>query len=93
MVVLVAEVQLFIPEAQSLKQKRQVLTSIKERLHNRFNLSVAEIDHTELWQRTTIAMAMVSNEGRHADEVLAKAVRFIESEGRVQMIDYSLEER
>ena len=93
MVVLVSQVQLFLPDAQSLKQKRQVLSSIKERLHNKFQLSVAEVDHTDLWQRSTLAMAIVSNAGRHADEVLAKAVNFIESDGRVQLIDYSVEER
>ena len=60
MVILVGEVQLFLPESQSLKQKRQVLSSLKERLHNRFNLSVAEVDHGDLWQRSTIALAVVS---------------------------------
>ena len=91
MVVLVSEVQLFLPDSHSLKQKRQVLNSIKERLHNRFHLSVAEVDHADLWQRST--MAVVSNSGRLADEVLAKAVNFIESDGRVQIIDYTIEER
>lgn len=93
MVVLVGEVQLFLPESQSLKQKRQVLSSLKERLHSRFNLSVAEVDHTDLWQRSTIALAVVSNAGGHAHEVLAKAIRFVEGDGRVQLIDYSVEER
>ena len=93
MVVLVSEVQLYLPDAQSLKQKRQVLNSIKERLHNRFHLSVAEVDHADLWQRSTLGMAVVSNSGRQADEVLAKAVNFVESDGRVQIIDYSIEER
>lgn len=93
MVVLVSEVQLFLPDAQSLKQKRQVLNSIKERLHNRFHLSAAEVGHADLWQRSTLAMAVVSNSGRQADEVLAKAVNFIESDGRVQIIDYTIEER
>lgn len=93
MVVLVSQVQLYLPESQSLKQKRQVLESLKERLHNRFNLSVAEIDHHDLWQRSTLALAVVSNAGHHADEVIAKAVRFIEADGRTQLIDYAVEER
>ncbi len=93
MVVLVSEVQLYLPDAHSLKQKRQVLNSIKERLHNRFHLAVAEVDHADLWQRSTLGLAAVSNSGRQADEVLAKAVNFIESDGRVQIIDYTIEER
>lgn len=93
MVVLVSEVQLFLPDARSLKQKRQVLNSIKERLHSRFRLSAAEVDHADLWQRSTLGMAAVSNSRRQADEVLAKAVDFIESDGRVHIIDYTIEER
>ena len=92
-VVLVSEVQLFLPDARSLKQKRQVLSSIKERLHNRFCLSAAEVDHADLWQRSTLGLAVVSNSGRQADEVLAKAVNFIETDGRVHIIDYTIEER
>lgn len=93
MVVLVSEVQLFLPEAQSLKHKRAVIGSLKERLHNRFNLSVAEVDHQDLWQRCTLAMAVVSNAGEHADQVIDKAVRFIEADGRAQLIDVAVEER
>ena len=93
MVVLVSEVELFLPEAPSLKQKRSVLTSLKERLHNRFNVSVAEVDHNDLWQRSTLAVAVVSNAGEHADQVIDKVVRFIESDGREQLIDLSVEER
>ena len=93
MVVLVSEVQLFLPDARSLKQKRQVLSSLKERLHNRFRLSAAEVGHAGLWQRSTLGMAVVSNSGRQADEVLAKAVDFIESDGRAHVIGYTVEER
>jgi uncharacterized protein len=93
MVVLVSELQLHFPEAQSLKQKRQILSSLKDRLHQRFNLSVAEIDHQDLWQRSTLALAMVSNDGRHADEVISKAINFVEQDGRLQLLSVDLEER
>jgi uncharacterized protein YlxP (DUF503 family) len=93
MVVLVSELQLHFPEAQSLKQKRQILSSLKDRLHQRFNFSVAEIDHQDLWQRSTLALAMVSNDGRHADEVISKAINFVEQDGRLQLLSVDLEER
>ncbi|MFP6647654.1 MAG: DUF503 domain-containing protein [Candidatus Latescibacterota bacterium] len=92
-IVLVSEVQLFLPESQSLKHKRAVLSSLKERLHNRFNVSVAEVDHNDLWQRSTLALAVVSNAGDHAGQVMDKAVRFIESDGRAQLLDFVVEER
>ena len=93
MIVLVGEVQLYLPESRSLKDKRQVLKSLKDRLHNRFNVSVAEVDHSELWQRSTLALAVVSIGMDHADEVISKAIRYIEEEGRVQVLDASVEDR
>jgi uncharacterized protein YlxP (DUF503 family) len=92
-IILVGEVQLYLPESRSLKDKRQVLKSLKDRLHNRFNLSVAEVDFSELWQRSTVAFAIVSNGIDHADQVISKAIRYIEEEGRVQVLDASVEER
>ena len=90
---MVGEVQLYLPESRSLKDKRQVLKSLKDRLHNRFNASVAEVGFNELWQRSTVAFAVVSNGMDHADEVISKAIRFIEDDGRVQVLDASVEER
>ena len=90
---MVGEVQLYLPESRSLKDKRQVLKSLKDRLHNRFNLSVAEVGFSDLWQRSTVALAVVSNEMDHADQVISKAIRLVEDEGRVQILDASVEER
>ena len=90
---MVSEVQLYLPESRSLKDKRQVLKSLKDRLHNRFNLSVAEVDFSELWQRSTLAFAVVSNGMDHAQEVTSKAIRCIEDETRVQVLDASVHER
>ena len=69
-VVLVSEVQLYLSEAQSLKHKRAVLSSLKERLHNRYNISVAEVAHNDLWQRSTLALAIVSNAGADRKSVV-----------------------
>lgn len=91
MVVLVCEVQLHLPESGSLKAKRQVLNSLKERLRGRFNLSVAEVDGADLWQRSTLAMAVVSTETSHAEAVLNKGMRFIEGDHRVVILDHSVE--
>ncbi|MCX5729024.1 MAG: DUF503 domain-containing protein [Nitrospirae bacterium] len=58
-------VELFIPESQSLKDKRQVLLSLKDRLREKFNLSVAEVDGQDLWQKAVLGLACVANEGRY----------------------------
>ena len=80
MVVGVCRVRLRLPENRSLKGKRQVIKSVIARLHNRFNVSAAEIEDLDSWQIATIAVACASNDERHADQVLASAVAFIRHE-------------
>jgi uncharacterized protein YlxP (DUF503 family) len=73
----VCQIELRIPENQSLKGKRQVIKSIITRLQNRYKVSVAEVDNQNLWQLSTLGIACVSNHRRHADETLANVVKFI----------------
>jgi uncharacterized protein len=67
-----------LPENGSLKGKRQVIKSIQQRLHNRFNVSVAEVAHNDVWQLSGIAICAVSNNGTHAREIIDNAVAYIE---------------
>jgi len=73
----VCQIELRIPENQSLKGKRQVIKSIITRLQNRYKVSVAEVDNQNLWQLSTLGIACVSNHRRHADETLSNVVKFI----------------
>jgi len=73
----VCQIELRLPENQSLKGKRQVIKSIIARLQNSYNVSVAEVDNQELWQIATLGISCVSNHRRHADETLANVIRFI----------------
>ncbi|MDP2730978.1 MAG: DUF503 domain-containing protein [Dehalococcoidales bacterium] len=88
----ICRVEVRLPENSSLKDKRRVLKPIISRLANKFNISVAEIDNHDLWQRATIGIACVSNDKRHANEILSKAVNYI-IEGRleVEVLDYKIE--
>ncbi len=76
--VAVGTVELHLPDVDSLKGKRHVLKGLKEKVRARFEVSVAEVDHQDTWQRATIAVACVSGDSRHANEVVSKAVNFIE---------------
>jgi len=76
--VAVGTVELHLPDVGSLKGKRHALKGLKEKLRHRFELSVAEVDHHDLWQRATLALAYVSGDSWHANEVISKAVDFIE---------------
>jgi uncharacterized protein YlxP (DUF503 family) len=80
-------ISLHIPESGSLKSKRWVLRRIKDRVRNKFNVSIAEIDDFDLWQRATLGVAVVSKDGRFADQVIAKVIDLIESDGNAQVID------
>ena len=57
--------------AHSLKEKRHVLQSLKDRLRHKFNVAVAEIDYQDLWQRSAIAVVTVSSDRENAEKVLA----------------------
>src|SRR3989442_14298149 len=65
--------ELHLAACQSLKDKRQILKSLKDRLHRRFNVSAAETDHQDLWQRAELTAAVVSTDRHHAEEVLRQA--------------------
>ena len=74
----VGTVELHLPDIGSLKGKRHVLKGLKERVRARFECSVAEVDHQDTWQRATLAIAYVSGDARHANEVISKAMDYIE---------------
>lgn len=71
----VLTLELRLDESHSLKDKRQVVKSLKDRLHQKFNVSVAEIDFHDLWQRALLAAVTVANEQHHAEQVLQAVER------------------
>jgi len=70
---------IYIPGCSSLKEKRSRLKPLLARLHREFNISVAEVDHNDTWQSTTIACAVVSNDSRHAQRILQRIGKWIEA--------------
>ncbi|MFC2011814.1 DUF503 domain-containing protein [Chloroflexota bacterium] len=88
----VCRIRFRLPENSSLKGKRQVLKSITSRVANRFNVSIAEVDDNNAWQVATLGISCVSNDKRHANEILSKVTDFV-SNGRfdVEILDYNIE--
>jgi hypothetical protein len=85
-------VKLRLPENGSLKGKRQVSRSIIEGVKNRFNVSIAEVEDQDAWQSLTLGISCVSNSAPHANEILSKAVNFIEnSRFDAELVDYEIE--
>ncbi len=87
MVAMVQTWDLHLEGCQSLKDKRAILQSLKAALHRAHNLSVAEVDHQELWQRAGLACAVVASDRRVAEETLRSADRMVEGVDGVRIID------
>ncbi len=84
-------IELHLPGCASLKQKRSRLKPLISSLHREFNISAAEIDNNDNHRLSTIACAVVSNDGRHAQRVLSRIPPWIESRRPdVQIIDSSI---
>jgi hypothetical protein len=91
MVVGVCTVELFIPDGQSLKSKRQVLSSLKERLRDKFNISVAEVDGQDLWQKAVLGIACVANERAYVNHVLDRVLNQIRAVPTVEIVQSRIE--
>src|ERR687883_1819828 len=76
----VARIELHLAENSSLKGKRMVVKSVAQRVRNRFNVAVAEVDTQDAWHVATLGIACISDDPRHTNEVLSKVIDFIESE-------------
>lgn len=66
--------ELHLADAQSLKDKRQVLRSLKDKLRASFNVAVAELDYQDTWQRSVVGVVTLSNEEQHVEEALQKVL-------------------
>jgi uncharacterized protein YlxP (DUF503 family) len=88
-VVGIATWELHLNGCSSLKDKRRVLKSLKDRLHSRFNVSVAETDHQDRWQRAELSCCVVATDRRHAESVLSAADRLVSGDGLARVMDSS----
>lgn len=87
MVVSVIAWELHLEGCNSLKQKRAIIRSLKDRLRGRHNVSVAETDHQDTWRRAELCAAVVASDRRNADAVLQRVDALVASEPRVRIID------
>ncbi len=87
MVVSVIAWELHLDGCTSLKQKRAILRSLKDRLRGRHNLSVAETDYQDTWQRAELCAALVAANRKLAEQILNRADELVASDARVRIID------
>ena len=91
MAVGVCTVELYMPDGHSLKSKRQILMSLKDRLRGKFNVSVAEVGDQELWQKAVLGIACVANERSYVTQVLDQAVNVIRAVPTVEVVQTRLD--
>ena len=78
--------ELNLPECSTLKEKRSILRSLKDRLRNKFNVSVAETAFQDLHKRAQLTIALVASNGRYAESVLDKMDSFVERNGKALIV-------
>ena len=84
----IVRIELHLPGAASLKDKRSVVRALKERIRNRVHAAVAEVDHQDLWQRAALGVAVVSGERRHVGEMLQSVRRLVEATHGAELLDW-----
>lgn len=93
MVVASLTLAFLVPGCTSLKDKRHVVKSLKDRIRSRFNVSIAEVDHQDLWQRSTLGVAIVATDANAVRSVLEQVTRFVERDARLSLLDETIEFR
>ena len=91
MVVLRMYVQLRLAASSSLKEKRMVLRSVRDRLRNRFNVAVAEVGSQDEWRVIELGNVSVGSDGKVVDAELSAITRFLDSDSRFEMVERDVE--
>jgi len=91
MIVGLLRLDLHLSEADSLKAKRILIKSLKDRIRNRFNVSISEVDGNDLWQRSVIGVACVANEKRMINRVFDDIRKMVINTPSIELIDSTIE--
>ena len=91
MVIGILTLEIDIDGAYSLKEKRMVVNRIRDRVRQRFNVSIAEVDDNEVWNHACMGVSAVSNDQSHANAMLSKVVGFVETIRDCELEDWSME--
>jgi uncharacterized protein YlxP (DUF503 family) len=81
-------IELHLPAATSLKDKRSIVRGLKDRIRQRVHAAVAEVDHQDLWQRAALGVAVVSGEARQVGEMLQSVRNLVDSTFGAELLDW-----
>ena len=91
MIVGVLSLQVSVFDAMTLKDKRRVIKSFKDRVSNKFNVSIAEVDYLDSIRTALLAVALVANDARFVDSALSSVVDLARKTPQMSLIDYTIE--
>ena len=91
MIVGILSLQISVFDAMSLKDKRAVVKSLKDRISNKYNVSIAEVDHCDNIRTSVLGVAMIAGETRFITSALSKIVDFVRAIPQLTLVDYSIE--
>ncbi|HEY8240562.1 MAG TPA: DUF503 domain-containing protein [Kiritimatiellia bacterium] len=91
MVIGVLQASISIPASQSLKDKRSVIKGIKDRILNKMNVSVAEVDNQDVWKTAVLAFATIAAHKDVVEKRLSEVSHFLRSDPRYVLVDYRIE--
>ncbi|MBI5193101.1 MAG: DUF503 domain-containing protein [Nitrospirae bacterium] len=87
----ICTLEIYIPDSGSLKAKRQVIKSLKDKIRNNYNVSVAEIADHDLWQRDVIGVACIGTDKSYINGMLDKIVNFVQENRSAELLNYKIE--
>lgn len=91
MVIGILKLDMHIPLSGSLKEKRMILKSVKDKIRNRFNVSVAEIDDLDKWQKANVAVVGCNSDGSYVNAELNSVVDMIKENSSIELLNYTIE--
>ena len=91
MVIGLLTLEMHLPGARSLKEKRHVLRSLERRIRDRFNVSVAEVEHQDLWQRARLAVVAVNTDRVHLESTLQAVAGEAATAREAELVDQAME--
>jgi len=84
---------IYLPYSHSLKEKRNFIHKVKDGIKHRYNVSISEVDYSDKWQRTKLALAYVSKDGNKIKRTFQKIKENIEQEDGVEILTFTLEDK
>ncbi|MFH1858114.1 MAG: DUF503 domain-containing protein [Candidatus Omnitrophota bacterium] len=91
MIIGILQIELRFPESQSLKDKRMILKSLKDRLRQQFNISVSELDYQESWQRALLGIAAIGGDKRYTNGLLSKVLDWVAEDRSAELVSSHME--